>query len=94
VLSCIVDRDDVGVIQLSRRLRLTQQASPAFAAQPQIAQHLDRHITIQQPVASAVNHPHTAPAKFSLERVALLKRNANQGLVLSEQTLKTKRWHL
>jgi hypothetical protein len=54
------------VIELGGGLGLAQQAGATFSAQGQVRQNLDRYVTIEQGVASAVDNTCATPSEFGV----------------------------
>ena len=60
-----VDRHDVGVMQLGRRLCLTVEASHRLARQAQAGgQDLERHLAVERDLPRLVDDAHAATADF------------------------------
>jgi hypothetical protein len=76
-LARIIDRHDVGVVDLGGSLGFAQQPGAALAAQVGFGQDLDRHVPPEQRVVAAVDDPHAAPADLGLEAVALAQEHAD-----------------
>ena len=74
---CIVDGDDVGVVEPGGGLGFAQQAGAALSAQISGRQHLYRDVTVQQGVVGTIDHAHTAPAEFGVEAVTPIEECAD-----------------
>ena len=75
-LSGIVDRDNVGVVELGNSLGFAKQAGAAFGAQAGSAQHLDRDVSLQQRVVGAVDCAHATLTEFGVEAVTSIEQCA------------------
>ncbi len=63
----IINRDDIGVIQLRRKTSLSQDAGSAFCTQIGIAHHLDRYRAVEQVVMAEVDNTYPAsPSSLSI----------------------------
>jgi hypothetical protein len=71
---CIVDRDDVGVVELGGSLGFSQQARAAIGAQPGGGQHLHRDVTVQHGVVGAIDPAHAAPAQLCVEAIPFVEQ--------------------
>ena len=82
-LARIVERKDVGVLQIGRGLDLGEEPLGADDGGQLGAQHLYRHTAVVTPVLGQVDRGHPALAELPLEQVALLERidetNRNEG---------------
>ncbi len=76
------DRDDMGVIQHGRGVRLAHEAPPSLRGREPLGQRdLQRHIPAEDPVAREVDDPETAPADLPhhLEAAERQRRAAAPG---------------
>ena len=74
LLTPVVHADDVGMVEVGRRLGLpTEALHEAGIARELIEQDLDRHRTIQQQVARQIHVGHTAAGDLPVELVPLVK---------------------
>jgi hypothetical protein len=71
-LTDIVDRDDVGMIEAGGRLRLGQDALPSAVLARRL-EHFDRHRSIEQQVAAAVDDAHAAAPQLVFESVSVVE---------------------
>ena len=75
-----VDRDDVGMGQPRRRLRLAGEALPDVLLEGELGRkHLDGHPPLQPLVAGAIHHAHAAPADLALDGVGVPQSGAKSG---------------
>ena len=63
-----INRDDVGMTQLGRSLRLPQKPRPDVATERQLRrQHLDRHEPLETLIARPIHDPHATPTNLLIE---------------------------
>ena len=72
----VVDRHDVRMGQLRRRLRLAREPQPNGGVIRELRwQHLDRHRAVEAIVASAVDDGHAAATDFAFDMVLVAERS-------------------
>jgi hypothetical protein len=78
-----VDRNDVGVRELRRRLRLAEKAGLDLAAKRQLGRkQLDRDLPFQPAVLGTIDDAHAAPSDLAVELVVGRKRALDMGAEL------------
>jgi len=73
-LAGIMDGDDVGMVEARRQARFPQQTLPVLFPQIGPVDDLDGDVPVEQLVAGAVDHRHSAAAELGLQAVALLEQ--------------------
>jgi hypothetical protein len=76
VTSEVVDRDDTGMVHLGDDLRLALEAFLDLRRELRGADHLDRHVPVQDRIAGAEDNPHAAAAQFGDNLVAVRELRA------------------
>ena len=70
ILADLVDRDDVGMVQCGRRLRLANEAAMTLGVHSRfMREHFDRHRTPELRIDCAIDHTHPAAPDFSFDAV-------------------------
>ena len=72
-LACVVDRDDIGVIELGDRFSLLQQPRSAFCFHLVASHEFHRHFALQSCVEGAVNSAHASLAEHFFQTVTIAK---------------------
>ena len=72
-LARVVDRDDIGVIELCDRLGLSKEARSPLRFHLEASHDFYRHIALKSRVKGAVNRAHATLAEFTFETVAIIK---------------------
>ena len=75
-----VDRDDVGMREPGRRLRLAGESLADVLLEGELGrQHLDGHPALQPFVARAIDHAHAAAPDLALDRIRVTERLGEAG---------------
>jgi hypothetical protein len=74
----VVNRSDVGVVELGGRLGFAQKAGATFVVQGGLGEDLDRDVPLEHGVVTAIYDPHAAPADLGIKAVALAEEGANR----------------